>query len=186
MQKGRGVTFDIIKMEEASTHYQDDALIFCSHFGVLGVPMMPFFLVPLWKMWRAPLAETIQQRKTAIFNLFTPVCNDSVTQLLPCQDLCDPQWIKHSLWCTIFQNPLTVLFPAIEEAGGKLFIENGGRRRIGHPRSVKDTTFGRSKSFTFIALSLGPFGTRRWNWGANVSRCFHLALSSTPKFPGQR
>lgn len=61
--------------------------------------------------------------------------------------------------CVILQDPVTVLFPAIEEAGGKLFTEHGGQRKIGHPRSVKDATFGRSKSFMFIALSLGPFGT---------------------------
>ena len=138
-------------------------------------------------MWRKFLVETqLRHRETAIFNLFTPVCNDSVTQLLLCQALCDPQWIKHSLRRTIFQDPVTVLFPAIEEAGVKLFTENGGQRKIGHPRSVKDTTFGRSKSFTFIALSLGPFGTRRWNWEANVAHCLYLALSSTAKFPGQR
>lgn len=34
---------------------------------------------------------------------------------------------------TIFLNPMTVLFPAIEEAGGKLFTEDGGQRKIGHP-----------------------------------------------------
>lgn len=125
-------------------------------------------------------------KKTAIFNLFTPVCNDSVTQFLLCQAVCDPQWIKHSLQHTISRDSVTVLFPAIEEAGRKLFTENGGQRKIGHPWSVKDMTFGRSKSFTFIALSLGPFGTRRWNREANMVHCFHLTLSSTAQLHRRR
>lgn len=145
------------------------------------------FILFLCKVWENFLVECrLRQRKTAIFNLFPPVCNDSVTQSLLCLALCDPQWIKHSSRRTIFQGPVTVLFPAIEEAGGKLFTENGEQRKIGHPWSVKDMTFGPSKSFTFIALSLGPFGTRRWNWEANMAHCLHLPLSSTVKFPGQR
>lgn len=66
----------------------------------------------------------------------------------------------------------------------KLFTKGSGQRKIGHPWSVRDMTFGRSKSVTFIALSLGPFGTmRRWNWKANVACSFHLALSFTDTVP---
>lgn len=155
--------------------------------AVLWLLYNNLFTVFLCKMWEKCLAECLlRQRKTAIFNLFTPVCNDSLTQFLLCQALCDPQWIKHSSWRTIFQGPVTVLFPAIEEAGVKLFTENGEQRKTGHPWSVKDMTFGRSKSFTFIAMSLGPFGTSRWNWEANMAYCCHLALSTTSKFPGRR
>lgn len=58
----------------------------------------------------------------------------------------------------IFQEPLTVLFPAVEEAGGKLFPGNCGQKKIGQPGSVRSSAFGPSKSFIFIAFSLGARG----------------------------
>lgn len=82
--------------------------------------------------------------------------------------------------------PSDSLISSLRGSKGKVFTDNGGQRKIGHPRSVKDATFGRSKSFIFIALSLGPFGTRRWNWEAKMAHCLHLALSSAARFLGKR
>lgn len=39
--------------------------------------------------------------------------------------------------------------------------------------SVRDTTSGQSKSLIFIALSLGPFGVRGWNWDSYVAHIEH-------------
>lgn len=58
----------------------------------------------------------------------------------------------------IFQEPLTVLFPAVEEAGGKLFPGNCGQKKIGQPGSVRGSAFGPSESFIFIAFFLGARG----------------------------
>lgn len=58
----------------------------------------------------------------------------------------------------IFQEPLTVLFPAVEEAGGKLFPGNCGQKKIGQPGSVRGSAFGPSESLIFIAFSLGARG----------------------------
>lgn len=58
----------------------------------------------------------------------------------------------------IFQEPLTVLFPAVEEAGGKLFPGNCGQKEIGQPGSVRGSAFGPSESFIFIAFSSGARG----------------------------
>lgn len=40
---------------------------------------------------------------------------------------------------------MKVFFQVIKESLGKLFTENGEQRKTGHPRYVKDTTFGRSE-----------------------------------------
>lgn len=72
------------------------------------------------------------KERLLFFNLFTPVCNDGVTQLL-CQALCNPQWIKRSLWRIIFQDPVTVLFPAIVEARGKYLLIMADRGRLDIP-----------------------------------------------------
>lgn len=58
----------------------------------------------------------------------------------------------------IFQETLTVLFPAVEEARGKLFPGNCGQKKIGQPGSIRGSVSGPGEYFIFIAFPSGARG----------------------------
>lgn len=58
----------------------------------------------------------------------------------------------------ILPERLTVLFPAVEEAGGKLFPGNCGHKEIGRPGSVRGSGFRPPPNPSFLLHSLQ--GTR--------------------------
>lgn len=128
----------------------------------------------------------VQQRRTATSNLFTPVCNDSVTQFELCQAPRSPQWINiacNALYCRIRWQ---CYFQPSRKQKESYLLRMVDKGTLSIPDLSRTWLLAEANSSFLLRCLWGQLAQRRWNRNANMPHCLHLALSPAAKFPGQR